>query len=468
MKKLLSTISVLMVALFALVSCEQTSYLYEPDNECLTFSASSGSWLFTDEPVIEFQLVRGVINTDLTVNLDFSGASLFSLETPAHVHFPIGTSTATVRVGYDASQAEAGESYGFTVSFDKNQMSPAGCNVFTGTMSMPGGDDSEFVDYATVEFYQGKMNSSVELYDEKYSTLQVSKFDKTKYRIVNAMNSGVNLDFTLGSDGVVYLLNETVECPYDGEQYIKVPSTIEYQGELVTFWIDPNPKYNKAAENLGTGEYTMALTDDGGTSITWYVWMETASKGILLFSDTDDGWWRMYYDVVNLTPRPNPDIDYMKLGKVEFYQGKMNSSVTSEKVLHSLLLVNKYDPAKFRIKNAINSGIDLDFTISAEGVVYLLNETEECPYDGEQYIKIPSTVVYEGERVTFWIDTNPKYNKVAENIGIGPYLMDMTPDGGTSITWYVWMETASRGILTFGDGDDGWWRMYYDVTEVYY
>ncbi len=468
MKKLLISISVLTAAIFALVSCEQTSYIYEPTNECLTFSSNGGSWLFTDEPVIEFDLVRGVINTDLTVQLNLGGDGLFSLETPAQVHFAPGESTATVRVGYDADQAEAGESYNFTVSFDETKVSPAGWNVFSGTLTMPGGDDSEFVDYATVEFYQGKMNSSVNLYDERYSTLQVSKYDKEKYRIRNAMNSGIDLDFTLGSDGVVYLLNETTLCPYDEEMYIKIPSTIEYEGELVTFWIDPNPKYNKAAENLGTGEYTMALTDDGGTSITWYVWMETASRGILTFSADDDGWWRMYYDVVNLNPRPNPDADYMRLGKVEFYQGKMNSSVTSEKVLHSLLLVNKYDSAKFRIKNAMNSGIDLDFTISADGVVYLLNETELCPYDEEQYIKIPSTIMYEGEAVTFWIDPNPKYNKVAENIGTGPYLMDMTPNGGTSITWYVWMETASRGILTFSADDDGWWRMYYDVTEVYY
>ena len=32
---------------------------------------------------------------------------------------------------------------------------------------------------------------------------------------------------------------------------------------------------------------------------------------------------------------------------------------------------------------------------------------------------------------------------------------------------YVWMETASKGILKFTPDDDGWWRMYYDVTEVY-
>ena len=457
-----------MVALFALVSCEQTSYLYEPTNECLTFSANSGAWLFTDEPVIEFQLVRGVLNSDLTVNLNLSGDGLFSLETPAAVHFSAGESTATVRVGYDAEQAEAGESYSFTVSFDKAMVSPAGWNEFNGTMTMPGGDDSEFVDYATVEFYQSKMNSSVNLYDERNSTLQVSKYDKTKYRIRNAMNSGVDLDFTLASDGVVHLLNETTLCPYDEEQYIKVPSTIEYEGELVTFWIDPNPKYNKVDANIGTGEYTMDMTSDGGTSITWYVWMETASKGILKFSDGDDGWWRMYYDVINLSPRPNPDADYMKLGKVEFYQSKMNASVHSEKVLHSTLLVNKYDATRYRIKNAMNSDIDLDFTLASDGVVHLLNETTLCPYDEEQYIKIPSTIVYEGEPVTFWIDPNPKYNKVDANIGTGPYTMDMTPDGGTSITWYVWMETPSKGILTFGDGDDGWWRMYYDVTEVYY
>ena len=468
MKKLLLSISILTAALFALVSCQQDVYLYEPTNECLTFSSNGGNWLFTDEPVIEFQLIRGVLDTDLTVNLTLAGDGLFSLETPAQVHFAPGESTATVRVGYDADQAEAGEAYSFTVSFDESKVSPAGWNVFSGMLTMPGGDDSEFVDYATVEFYQGKMNSSVHLYDELYATLQVSKYDKTKYRIRNAMNSGIDLDFTLASDGIVYLLNETVECPYDGEQYIKVPSTIEYEGELVTFWIDPNPKYNKVDANIGTGEYTMDMTPDGGTSITWYVWMETPDRGILTFGDGDDGWWRMYYDVVNLNPRPNPDADFMKLGKVEFYQSKMNASVTSDKVWHSILLVNKYDPTRYRIKNAMNSDIDLDFTLASDGVVYLLNETVECPYDGEQYIKIPSTVMYEGEPVTFWIDPNPKYNKVDANIGTGPYTMDMTPDGGTSITWYVWMETPSKGILTFGDGDDGWWRMYYDVTEVYY
>ena len=468
MKKLLISISAMLVALFTLPSCEQTSFVYEPDNECLTFSANGGAWLFTDEPVIEFQLIRGVLSSDLTVNLSLSGDGLFSLATPTQVHFAAGESTAAVRVAYDMTQAEAGESYSFTVSFDESMVSPAGWHVFKGTMSMPGGDDSEFVDYATVEFYQSKMNSSVHLYDEQYATLQVSKYDKTRYRIRNAMNSGVDLDFTLASDGVVHLLNETTFCPYDEEQYIKIPSTIEYEGEQVTFWIDPNPKYNKVDANIGTGEYTMDMTPDGGTSITWYVWMETASKGILTFSDGDDGWWRMYYDVVNLSPRPNPDADYMKLGKVEFYQSKMNASVHSEKVLHSTLLVNKYDATRYRIKNAMNSDIDLDFTLASDGVVHLLNETTFCPYDEEQYIRIPSTILYEGEPVVFWIDPNPKYNKVDANIGTGPYTMDMTPDGGTSITWYVWMETASKGILKFSDDDDGWWRMYYDVTEVYY
>jgi len=290
----------MMVALFALVSCEQTSYIYEPTNECLTFSANSGAWLFTDEPVIEFQLIRGVVYTDITVNLSLNGDDMFSLATPAQVHFASGESTATIRVAYQADLAEPGEAYSFAVSFDKSMVSPTGWNVFSGTLSMPGGGDSEFVDYATVEFYQGKLNAYVNLYDERNSTLQVSKYDKTKYRIHNAINSGIDLDFTLASDGVVHLLNETVECPYDGEQYIKIPSTIEYEGELVTFWIDPNPKYNKVDANIGTGEYTMDMTPDGGTSITWYVWMETPSRGILTFSDTDDGWWRMYYDVVEM------------------------------------------------------------------------------------------------------------------------------------------------------------------------
>ena len=300
MKKTLSFLSVCIVALFALLSCQQESFLYEPTNECMTFSAGSGAWLFTDEPVIEFQLIRGVLTSDLSVDLTLGGDALFTLETPSTVKFAAGESTATVRVGYDAEQAEPGTSYSFTVSFDPLKVSPTGWNVFSGSVAMPGGDDSEFVDYATVEAYQGKLNASMERYDEQYSTLQVSRYDKTRYRIKNALNSGVDLDFTLGSDEVVRFLNEPTECPYDGGQYIKVPSTIEYEGEPVTFWIDPDPKYCVVDANPGTGEYMMDMTPDGGTSITWYVWMETASKGILKFSDTDDGWWRMYYDVTEV------------------------------------------------------------------------------------------------------------------------------------------------------------------------
>ena len=456
-----------MMALFAFTSCEQPNFIYEPENECLTFGTNSGSWLVADDPVIEVTLTRGVVNTAVDVPLTLAGDALFSLTTPSPVKFASGEDTKTIQIGFDATQVQAGEKYTFTLSFDKTKVSPSGWNEFSGTLIAPGGASSEFEDYATVEFYQGKINACVRLEQELHSTLQVSKLDPNKYRIKNAMNSGIDLDFTIDSDGIVYLSNETTLCPFDNEQYIKIPSSIEYEGETITFWIDQNPKYNKIAENAATGEHLMGMTPDGGTSITWYVWMETASKGILKFTADDDGWWRMYFDVVNMNPKPDPDLDYDRLGKVEFYQGKINANVTSEAVLHSLLLVNKYDANKYRIKNAMNSGIDLDFTIDSDGIVYLSNETTLCPFDNEQYIKIPSSIEYEGETITFWIDQNPKYNKIAENAATGEHLMGMTPDGGTSITWYVWMETASKGILKFTADDDGWWRMYYDVTEVY-
>ena len=456
-----------MMALFAFTSCEQPNFIYEPENECLTFGTNSGSWLVADDPVIEVTLTRGVVNTAVDVPLTLAGDALFSLTTPSPVKFASGEDTKTIQIGFDATQVQAGEKYTFTLSFDKTKVSPSGWNEFSGTLIAPGGASSEFEDYATVEFYQGKINACVRLEQELHSTLQVSKLDPNKYRIKNAMNSGIDLDFTIDSDGIVYLSNETTLCPFDNEQYIKIPSTVLYEGEPITFWIDQNPKYNKIAENAASGDHLMGMTADGGTSITWYVWMETASKGILKFTADDDGWWRMYFDVVNMNPKPDPDLDYDRLGKVEFYQGKINANVTSEAVLHSLLLVNKYDANKYRIKNAMNSGIDLDFTIDSDGIVYLSNETTLCPFDNEQYIKIPSTVLYEGEPITFWIDQNPKYNKIAENAASGDHLMGMTADGGTSITWYVWMETASKGILKFTADDDGWWRMYYDVTEVY-
>ena len=456
-----------MIALFAFTYCDEPNFIYEPENECLTFGTNSGSWLVADDPVIEVTLTRGVVNTAVDVPLTLTGDALFSLTTPSPVKFASGEDTKTIQIGFDATQVQAGEKYTFTLSFDKSKVSPSGWNEFSGTLIAPGGASSEFEDYATVEFYQGKINACVRLEQELHSLLQVSKLDPNKYRIKNAMNSGIDLDFTIDSDGIVYLSNETTLCPFDNEQYIKIPSSIEYEGETITFWIDQNPKYNKIAENAATGEHLMGMTPDGGTSITWYVWMETASKGILKFTADDDGWWRMYFDVVNMNPKPDPDLDYDRLGKVEFYQGKVNSCVTSEAVLHSLLLVNKYEPNTYRIKNAMNSGIDLDFTIDSEEKVHLTNETTLCPFDNAQYIKIPSTVLYEGEPITFWIDPDPKYNKIAENAATGDHLMGMTADGGTSITWYVWMETASKGILKFTTDDDGWWRMYYDVTEVF-
>ena len=458
-----------MMALFAITSCEEPTFIYTPDNECLTFSANKGSWLYTDDPVVEIEveITRGVVGKELSLPLTLTGDALFSLTTASPLQFAADEATKTIQVGYDVTQAQAGESYTFTLSFDKEKVSPSGWNEFTGTLNMPGGASSEYVDYATVEFYQGKINACVRLEQELHSLLQVSKLDPNKYRIKNAMNSGIDLDFTIDGDGVVHLSNEPTLCPFDNEQYIKIPSSIEYEGETITFWIDQNPKYNKIAENAASGDHLMGMTADGGTSITWYVWMETASKGILKFTTDDDGWWRMYYDVVNMNPKPDPDLDYDRLGKVEFYQGKINSCVTSEAVLHSLLLVSKYDANSYRIKNAMNSGIDLDFTIDSEEKVHLTNETTLCPFDNAQYIKIPSTVLYEGEPITFWIDPDPKYNKIAENAATGDHLMGMTADGGTSITWYVWMETASKGILKFTTDDDGWWRMYYDVTEVY-
>jgi hypothetical protein len=88
-----------------------------------------------------------------------------------------------------------------------------------------------------------------------------------------------------------------------------------------------------------------------------------------------------------------------------------------------------------------------------------------CPFDNNKYIRIPSAIEYEGEKVVFWIDTAPRY-LYADNVASGNP-MGMTDDGGTSIYWYVWMETESKGILKFVDGDDGWWKQYYDVVKLY-
>ena len=480
MKNIFKSIALLLVSLGALASCTpEESFLYYPDNECVTFEKSSVNFSFAaDADPIVINLVRGVIDKDLTVNLTLTqdDANIFSISATS-VNFPAGEKYASVEVTYDFEAVPDGK-HTFTVSFDKAMQSPAGNCSITGTAtkaSKPKGDG--WMSYATVEMYSSRMNSSVTLDEEQHSVLQVSYDNKNDYRIKNILNSGIDLYINVDPDnGWTITGPEATECPYDGESYIKIPSTIKYQGELVTFWIDPTPKYLKVYD-MGTDygeEYTMSMGSDWYTELKAYVWMTTESKGVLTWPEDndgeDDGWWPIYYDVIDF--KPLEDSKYMDYATVEMYSSRMNSSVTLDAEQHSILQVSTENKNDYRIKNILNSGIDLKINVDpTDGWTITGPAAEECPYDGESYIKIPSTIKYQGELVTFWIDPTPKYLKVFDmGTEYGEeYTMSMGSDWYTELKAYVWMTTESKGVLTWpedNDGeDDGWWPIYYDVID---
>ena len=310
MKNIFKSFIVLLAAALCTFSCiPAESYLYQPDNECVTFEKSAVSFSFTDEAApIDIRLVRGVNDQPLTVNLSLSQdeANVFSLSSST-VSFAAGESYASVQVTYDFEAVPAGK-HNFVVSFDEKMKSPAGSNSISGSATKAGKKPvGEYMDYATVEFWHKPLNGALTLEAERHSVLQVSTVNKNDYRIKNIINSGIDLKINVDPEnGFTITGPDAVECPYDGEKYIKIPSTVMYEGEPVTFWIDPTPRYLYVYD-MGTDygeEYTMSMGDDWYTELKCYVWCSTESKGVLTWPElndgSDDGWWSLYYDVVKI------------------------------------------------------------------------------------------------------------------------------------------------------------------------
>lgn len=311
MKQIIKSLTLLLTVLLLMVSCVPVeNYFYQPTNECVTFDKSAVSFSFSEEAEpIEIKLVRGVLDKELTLDLTLSQteANVFSLSATS-VTFPVGESKASVQITYDFESIPVGK-HSFTLSFDESKKSPAGNCTISGAATKAGKVPSVdgYWSYATLEFWSSRMNGSIALDAEKHSVLQVSLDNKNDYRIKNIMNSGIDLDINVDPEnGWTISGPEPTECPYDGNMYIKIPSTIMYEGEAVTFWIDPTPKYLKVYD-MGTEygeEYTMSMGEDWYTELKCYVWMTTESKGVLTWPEDsdgeDDGWWPLYYDVIKI------------------------------------------------------------------------------------------------------------------------------------------------------------------------
>lgn len=484
MKNTFKLILLTLLVSLGFISCEKDeNYIYHPSNECVTFKESAVSFSFSEEPEpIVINLVRGSSESDLTLNLDFvqDEANVFSISSRS-VHFAPGESYAQVQVTYIPFEDIPAGKHNFTVSFDKSMVSPAGsCSIGGAATKRSARPEGGYLPHATVEFWSSRMNSHIAIDAEKHSVLEVSYDNKNDYRIKNIINSGIDLYFNTDPEGDWVITGPAPEeCPYDGNEYIKIPSTILYEGEPVTFWIDPTPKYLTIYDK-GTDhgdEYTMSMGDDWYTELKCYVWMTTESKGVLTWPEDndgeDDGWWPLYYDVIDF--KPQEDAKWEDYATVEFWHKQLNDCITSDAEQHSTLQKNIEDGTKYRIVNIANSGITLDFTLEMssdpdDGTFYITGPAPvDCPYEaGSQYIKIPTTIMYEGEPVTLWIDQTPKYCHAYDNGGAhgAEFSMSMGDDWYTELKCYVWAATESKGVLTWGDDDDGWWSLYYDVVKL--
>lgn len=280
-------------------SCSQDEYIFNPTNNCVTFQSVPSKGYQLDGNSLVIEIMRGVATQDQTLNITLEDGSIYTLENSS-VTFAKNQYTASVTLTYDEDVLEAFVEYPFSLSFDAAEVSPSGINTFKSVGQVPFSlDELEYEDYGLV-YCENYMFAKGYDFDGKTYLLQLAKYTKIYYRIVDFMGSGQNFDFCLTPDGTLEIMSPGVsDTPGDINSYdmYKFVTEYTYNGEPMTLWFDSDADYN-SVEDYGD-EYTMVE----GTYFSNYSVWSTPSAGLLtadLFRDDqdgDDGWWRFYVNV---------------------------------------------------------------------------------------------------------------------------------------------------------------------------
>lgn len=257
MKKILFALACMSAVL---VSCQKVTFDYVPSNEDVTFSGEDASYVLDGSKIV-VEIVRGVADKPLSLNLSFQDeASVFSLSSNT-VDFAAGEFTKAVEVSYDLADMAPAVKYSFSISFDEKVASVTGKSTFKGSGMMP----LEYEDYGTITYVQGWRDiapfSSAFSNDPTYK-LQKAKFTTNYYRIVGIYDSDLNLEFSTAEyedDGDTYIgfdytTVSLTPCKWFGINLLKAQSSKTYgsYGPFI-FWLWPDIEASFIYEGEGPG-----------------------------------------------------------------------------------------------------------------------------------------------------------------------------------------------------------------------
>ncbi len=191
------------------------------------------------------------------------------------------------------------------------------------------------------------------------------------------------------------------------------------------------------------------------------------------------------FKAVGMVPFSLDDLEYEDYGTINVECGMFGSGYIFEQ--KSTLQVAKYTKIYYRIKNILGSGKDIDMTVTPDGSLEFTGLELSDPgainkYGYEMYrfdtnvklfphadggVEIPAAWL--NENLTLWFDSDDS------SWGVKSYSDEGYPlcEGAYIQNYAIW-SIPTAGLITsdyyrpdYGTGDDGWWRIYFNVETVF-
>ena len=299
-KGLLNKICTLSVAVATMLmgySCQQEDFTYTPDNACISFENPPAKGYELNGDPIKVKLMRGVTNTEETVNVSFSGDEVFSVNETS-VKFAAGEHTKVITVNYDGEELKSFTTYSFELSFDKNLLSPTGINNFKASGMPPFTLDAlDYQPYGKVWCDCSMWGSGYD-WDGRTYELELANHTKNYYKVKNLFGGGVDFPFIMYNTGDIEIHTiEPIMPPSFVNSYplYPIPTDLTFEGEPVTLWIDTDDGWKY--QDFGDGEYPFVQDSYFGNYVLWSTPTRLLTSVETRGDSSDDGWWRMYFNI---------------------------------------------------------------------------------------------------------------------------------------------------------------------------
>ena len=292
----ISTLAVAVATMFLGYSCQQEEFLYTPDNACVSFQKTPAKAYELNGDPISIQIMRGVTNTEETININFSGDAIYSIDATS-VKFAVGEHTKTLKVSYATEGLKAFTEYAFQISFDNKLVSPTGTSTFKASGMPPFTlDILDYKPYGKVWCDCSMWGSGYD-WDGRTYELELADHTKNYYKVKNFFGGGVDFPFIIYPTGDIEIHTiEPIMPPAFVNSYelYAIPTDLTFEGEPVTLWIDTDDgwRYYDFAD-----DYPFQVDTYFGNYVLWSTPTRLLTAVETRGYSSDDGWWRMYFNI---------------------------------------------------------------------------------------------------------------------------------------------------------------------------